>query len=252
MVTYLPEEQILFSCDFFGSHLATTDIYAGRSPYVYEAAKRYYAEIMMPFKKKIQDNVDKVATNDISLIAPSHGPIYDEPGFIIDAYRDWVSDRVDNLAVVAYVSMHGSTAAMVDHMVSGLAERGVAVNEFDLAVTDIGKLAISLVDAATLVLGAPTVHFGPHPLALYAAHLVGALKPKLRYAAVIGSFGWATKAADEIEDILSKLKVELVGKHLCKGFPADEDFEALDDIAAAISTKHALLGEDSTPGEAEG
>jgi flavorubredoxin len=51
MVTYIPESGVLFSCDFFGSHLATTDLYATDEERVYEAAKRYYAEIMMPFRR---------------------------------------------------------------------------------------------------------------------------------------------------------------------------------------------------------
>ena len=60
MVSYLEEERILFSCDFFGSHLATTDLYVSEEWRVYEAAKRYYAEIMMPFRKVIQRNLEKI------------------------------------------------------------------------------------------------------------------------------------------------------------------------------------------------
>ena len=51
MLTYLPEEHILFSCDFFGSHIAGTDLYVEDEAKVFEAAKRYYAEIMMPFRR---------------------------------------------------------------------------------------------------------------------------------------------------------------------------------------------------------
>lgn len=52
---------------------------------VYEAAKRYYAEIMMPFRKAIQKNLEKIKDYSIDYIAPSHGPIYREPSFIINA-----------------------------------------------------------------------------------------------------------------------------------------------------------------------
>ncbi|MBM4467252.1 MAG: MBL fold metallo-hydrolase, partial [Chloroflexi bacterium] len=100
MVTYLPEERILFSCDFFGSHLATTDLYVTDEARVYEAAKRYYAEIMMPFRKIIQKNLEKIGGREIELIAPSHGPIYDRPAFIVDAYRDWVSEEPKNVVVL--------------------------------------------------------------------------------------------------------------------------------------------------------
>lgn len=239
MVTYLPEDKILFTCDFFGSHLATSELYAGDDPYVYEAAKRYYAEIMMPFRKAIQNNLTKIADLEFDLIAPSHGPLHGKPTRILDAYRDWVSDRVSNLVVVPYISMHGSTEAMVDYLVSALAERGVSVQKFNLAVADIGKLAMSLVDAATIVIGTPTVHVGPHPAVFSAVHLANALRPKLKYAAIIGSYGWGTKAVEQITGLIPNLKVQVLGTVLCKGLPRAEDFTALDSLADAIKEKHS-------------
>lgn len=238
MVTYLQEERILFSCDFFGSHLATTDLYATDEARVYEAAKRYYAEIMMPFHRIIQKNLDKVCSRDISLIAPSHGPIYDRPAFIVDAYRDWVSGEPRNDVVLPYISMHGSTGRMVEYLVGALAERGVTVYQFDLAVTDIGKLAIALVDAATIVIGTPTVHVGPHPAVIHAVQLANALRPKVRFASIIGSYGWTSKAVEQIAALIPNLKVEVLSPVLCKGYPRESDLEALDELAAAIAGKH--------------
>lgn len=238
MVTYLQEERILFSCDFFGSHLATTDLYVTDEARVYEAAKRYYAEIMMPFRKVIQKNLDKISSREIAIIAPSHGPIYDRPAFIVNAYRDWVSEKPQNIVVLPYVSMHGSTKKMVEYLVDALTERGITVYQFDLVVTDIGKLAIALVDAATIVIGTPTVHGGPHPLVFYAAHLANALRPKLKFASIIGSYGWSSKAIEQIAGLIPNLKVEILSPVLCKGFPRESDFDALDELAAAIAGKH--------------
>ncbi|MGQ9628276.1 MAG: FprA family A-type flavoprotein [Anaerolineae bacterium] len=238
MVTYLQEDNILFTCDFFGSHLATTDLYVTDEARVYEAAKRYYAEIMMPFRKVIQKNLEKIKEHKIDFIAPSHGPIYDRPAFIIDAYRDWVSDDPKNVVVLPYISMHGSTRKMVEYLVSALAERDVKVYQFDLAATDIGKLAITLVDAATIVIGTPTVHSGPHPNVFYAAYLANALRPKLKFASIIGSYGWSSKAIEQIAGLIPDLKVEILDPVLCKGFPKKADFEALDNLAATIAKKH--------------
>jgi flavorubredoxin len=238
MVTYLQEDQILFTCDFFGSHLATTDLYVTDEARVYEAAKRYYAEIMMPFRKIIQRNLDKIEEHEIELIAPSHGPIYDRPAFIMDAYRDWVSEIPKNVVVLPYISMHGSTEKMVEYLVSALAEKGVTVHQFDLAVTDIGKLAITLVDAATIVIGTPTVHVGPHPNVFYAAYLANALRPKLKFASIIGSYGWSSKAIEQIAGLIPNLKVEILDPVLCRGFPREADFRALDNLAATIAEKH--------------
>ena len=242
MCTWLAEDRILFSCDFFGSHLATTDLYAGDNPAVCEAAKRYYAEIMMPFRAVIQTNVKKIRALQPRLIAPSHGPVFDRPECILSAYEDWISDRVSNLVVIPYISMHGSTEAMVRHLVSALAERGVKVQTFELSVADIGKLAMALVDAATVVIGTPTVHVGPHPSVFSATHLANALRPKLKYAAVIGSYGWGTKAVEQISALIPNLKVEVLGALMCKGRPREDTFAALDALADTIRDKHAGLG----------
>ncbi|MFH1102211.1 MAG: FprA family A-type flavoprotein [Pseudomonadota bacterium] len=239
MVTHLPEDKLLFTCDFFGSHLATSELYAGDDPYVLEAAKRYYAEIMMPFRKAIQNNLKKIQGLEFDLIAPSHGPIYDKPNVILNAYRDWVSDRVSNVVVIPYISMHGSTETMVNYLVNSLTERHIRVHKFDLSVTDLGKLAIALVDAATIVIGTPTVHVGPHPIIFSATHLANALRPKLRHAAIIGSYGWGTKVVEQISGLIPNLKVEILGAVLCKGLPRAESFNALDDLAEKIRERHS-------------
>jgi flavorubredoxin len=241
MATYLKEDGILFSCDFFGSHLATSSLYVDDEGRVYEAAKRYYAEIMMPFRTIIQKNLEKVKSREIKIIAPSHGPIYPKPSFILEAYADWVSDAPKNIAVIPYISMHGSTAKMVHFLVSSLASKGVNVEQFNLAGADIGKLAIALVDAATIVLGSPTVHVGPHPHVVSAVYLANALRPKVKFASVIGSYGWASKAVDQIAGMIPGLKVEILPPVICKGYPRENDFQALEKLADTIVAKHRAL-----------
>jgi flavorubredoxin len=242
MATYLAEEKILFTCDFFGSHLATTDMYARDEGRVYEAAKRYYAEIMMPFRHTIRSNLEKLKGLAIDVIAPSHGPAYDNPAFIMDAYRDWISDQPKNQVVVPYVSMHGSTRMLVERLVGSLAHKGITVFQFDLAAVDLGKLAISLVDAATIVIGTPTVHVGPHPAVLYAVTLANALRPKTLFASVVGSFGWAGKAAEQVAASIPNLKVEVLPPMMCKGMPRRADLEAVDKLGELIFEKHKARG----------
>ena len=198
MLTYLREDKILFSCDFFGSHLATTDLYVTDEGQVYEAAKRYFAEIMMPFRPNIQKNLEKLKGYKIDIIAPSHGPMHNKPEFIMNAYHSWVFDEPKNIVVLPYISMHGSTRKMVKYFVEALAQKGVTVKQFDLTVTDLGKLAMALVDAATIVIGTPTVLAGPHPNVVYAAFLANALRPNLKFASIIGSYGWGGKTVEII------------------------------------------------------
>lgn len=241
MSTYLAEDKILFSCDFFGSHLATSDLYVKNKELVLEGAKRYYAEIMMPFRGVIKTNLEKIKDLDIKIIAPSHGPLYDEPKFIIDAYKQWISDEVENKVVVAYVSMHGSTKLMVEHFVGTLMEKGVGVVQFNLVGGDVGKLAIELVDAATVIIASPTVLAGAHPAAAYAAFLFNALRPKTKYISVIGSFGWGGRMLEQFKGILTNTKAEILEPVIIKGEPVEADYKKLDSLAEEIVSKHKNL-----------
>jgi flavorubredoxin len=242
MSTYLEEDKILFSCDWFGSHVASTDLFVDGVECVMEEAKRYYAEIMMPFRKIVRQNLEKIKDLDLRLIAPSHGPIYRDPASVIKAYRDWTDDKPHNLVVLPWVTMHGSTALMVERLMGSLVERGVNVAPFNMAVADIGKLAMSLVDAATIIAAGPTVHVGPHPALLNAVILANALRPKARFASIVGSYGWAGKMVDVAKAAMSNLKVEFLDPVICKGLPRPADFQALDKLADAVAGKHRELG----------
>lgn len=109
---------------------------------------------------------------------------------------------------------------------------------FDLTVTDIGKLAIALVDAATLIVGTPTVQVGPHPATVYAAYLANLLRPKLQYAAIIGSYGWHTKAVEQIAGMIPNLKVDVLGSVMQKGLPTTETYTELDALAYKVAEAH--------------
>ncbi len=241
MLTWVYERRLLFTCDLFGSHLATSDVFAHGDPQILPAAKRYYAEIMMPFRNFIEKNMGRVTALRPAMIAPSHGPVYEEPSLIVDAYQEWVFGPPKNLVLLPYISMHGSTRILVDHLVDACAGRGVRVEQVNLADADVGKLATLLVDAATIVLGTPTVLGGPHPKVAYAALLANLLKPKARYLSVIGSVGWGGKTVEQLAATVSNLKIELLPTVLCKGLPKPADFEAIDRLAQTIAEKHAAL-----------
>ena len=242
MVTWLEEDGILFSCDLFGSHISSSDLYVTEKGRVYDSAKRYYAEVMMPFSAPVRKNMKKIERLKIRKIAPSHGPVYDEPEFILGAYRDWASEAPKNLCVLPYVSMHGSTRKMVTYLMESLITRGVRAEFFNLADADIGRLSMALVDAATIVFGSPNVLNGMHPKVVYAAYLANALRPKARFASIIGSYGWSVKMDRQLTGLLSGLKVELLEGVITSGHPEKADFESLDNLANIIAEKHAELG----------
>jgi flavorubredoxin len=242
MLTYLQEERILFSCDLFGSHLATTDLYVTDDGQAYEAAKRYYAEIMMPFRTSIEKHLQRLRDYELDIIAPSHGPLHKNSPFILEAYRTWVSGPPRNTVVLPYISMHGSTRKMVEYFVAALVVRGVTVKQFNLEAADLGKLAMALVDAATLVIGTPTVLVGAHPHVASAAFLANALRPGLQFVSIIGSYGWGSKAVEQLTGMIPNLKAEVLDPVFIKGFPGEEDFRALDSLANTIADRHRERG----------
>ncbi len=241
MITYLIEDKILFSCDFFGSHLATSDLYVKDETRVYASAKRYYAEIMMPFRIPIRKNVEIVKQLDINFIAPSHGPIYNNPKFIIESYSDWISDNVKNEVVLPYVSMHGSTQKIVDYLIDEFINLNIPVKPFNITKTDIGELAISLVDAATIVIATPTVLTAAHPAATYVTFLANVLRPKTKFVSIITSYGWGTKVVEQLSSMIPNLKVELIPPVLIKGYPKEQDFVALKNLTSLILQKHRQI-----------
>lgn len=241
MVSYLREDRILFTCDLFGSHLATSELYCREEWKVCEAAKRYYAEVMMPFRANIKKHLDRLTHYPTDIIAPSHGPLYNHIDCIVKSHTQWVSDTVSNEVIIPYVSMHGSTQLMVDYLTDALAERGVKVERFDLTVTDLGKLAISLVDTATMVIGSPTVLTGAHPIVISAAFLANALRPKLKFVSMVGSFGWGGKMIEDIQKTIPNLKAQVLEPVLVKGKPDAQAFSALDRLAQDIAAKHREL-----------
>jgi flavorubredoxin len=242
MVTYLKEDKILFTCDFFGSHFAPPTLYVEDEGVAYEAAKRYFAEIMMPFRTSIRKNIEKISTLPIDLIAPSHGFVYDKPAFILNAYNDWSSDSVKNEVLVPYNSMHGSVRTMVDYFVDALIKRGITAKQFNMAGTDLGKLAIALVDAATIVLGCSQVLAGAHPNIAVTAFVANALRPKTKFVSIIGSTLWGGKMVEQLTGMVANLKAEIIEPVVIRGLPKEEDFRALDGLADRILAKHKEIG----------
>ena len=236
MFTYLVENKVLFPCDFLGFHCAY-GFYDDEVEEFTPFAQRYFGEIMMPFSKMGQKALGKLNDLDIQIIAPSHGPIHRNPERILDAYRRWTMGETKAKAIVVYVTMWNSTEAMIKTMVDSLMAEGVEVGLHNLVYADLGDVARDLVDSRAIVLGTPTVLGGMHPLAIYAAHLVKALRPPLKYGAVLSSYGWGGGAVKQAAEILEPTKVEVVGALEVHGPPAAEDYQQIADLGKKLSAK---------------
>jgi len=241
MFTYLKKDKILFSCDLFGSHLATSQLFASNSDKILLEAKRYYAEIMMPYASRIKKHLDTLSQFQIDLIAPSHGPVYDNPKMIIELYSEWISDQVKNEVIVLYVTMHGSTEKIAETLASALIRRNIPVKLLNLEVTDIGEVALSVVDAATVIFASPAVLMGPHPYIVSAAYVLNMLKPKAKYIGIIGSYGWGNKLVNQMTEFLRDLNVEFLDPLLINGYPKAEDLREIENFTEEILNRHQIL-----------
>ncbi|MFA7256856.1 MAG: FprA family A-type flavoprotein [Kiritimatiellales bacterium] len=241
-VTYIPEDKILFPCDFLGSHYSFDTLFAGDNPVVYKGAREYYVQIMMLYSKMTAKYLDRIKEFDIELICPSHGPVYDQPQIILDLYEKWMRGAPENLALIAYVSAHGSTGIMAKHLAAALKKRGVKVELKNLVGLPLNELAGVLTDAATIVLGSSVIMAALHPLAVYVAFLLDRLKPKAKFAAVIGSYGWSPNPLKKAAELLPSWKVDVVGAVIAKGHPDAAALAELDALADTITAKHREAG----------
>ncbi|MBN2399264.1 MAG: FprA family A-type flavoprotein [Candidatus Aminicenantes bacterium] len=242
MLTYMREEKLLFSCDFLGAHVAQSEPLLWDENHVYQAAKRYFAEIMMPFRVNIRKHLQRLRALAPDMIAPSHGVVYPRPDFILKAYEEWTADTVHNMVLIPFVSMHGSTREMVEYLTGALMQKNIPVFPCNVIRADIGELAKELVDAATVVIASPTVLGGPHPAILYVTYLANALRPKFKFASIIGSFGWGGRMLEILKAQLGNIKAEILEPVMVKGCPQPADFQALQRLADAIEQKHRDAG----------
>ena len=242
MFTYIKEDNLLFTCDFLGAHYTFDDIFAVPSKELEKSAKKYYAEIMMPFRVMCKKYLGMIKEMKVDIILPSHGPVHKNPEYILDLYTDWTSDIGKNLVLLPYVSMYGSTEEMIDYLSSELNKKGIETLKHDIITDNLGDLAMAMIDGTTIVLGTSMVLAGPHPASVNVAYIASLLKPKAKFASFVGSYGWGGKLFDILADILGKLRLEVIEPVQVKGKLSKEDFDKLDSMVNSIVEKHKNLG----------
>ncbi len=234
-MAYLREDGILFS--------SSTEVFSTDSNDQRMAARQYYAEIMMPFRKQVAKHVAWVREKNPRHIAPAHGPVWYDTTKILKLYESWTSDDVKKKVVIGYVSMHGSVKIMVEKYALRLAQHGISVITRDIAAhvdsltNEVGHLASDVVDAAAIVIAAPTVVVGPHPSALYLAAVVNLLKPKAQYIQFLGSYGWASQAPQIVARSIDSFKGEMLEPLNIKGMPNADDIAAIEARADELAAK---------------
>lgn len=251
MFTWLPEENILFSCDAFGAHFCAGEgLFNDEVPDFSGEFAFYFDSIMRPFKEKVREAVAKVEDLPIDLICPSHGPLLRrEPRASIAAYKRWAapppaSERPRVLLLT--LSPHGNTRDMAAHVRQGLESRGLGVEERAIVYLDDRELRDLLEQTDALVVATPTVNRDAPPPVWAALSFLSTVTPRGKTAAVLGSYGWSGEAVKLVEDRLVGLKYKLVTPGIHFRFaPTDDDRRACRAFGERVAD--ALLAGRSNP-----
>lgn len=222
MVTYLAEDELLFSQDGFGMHLASSERFDDQIPdwlLEVEAAK-YWANILLPFCGQVTKVLQRVTDAKLKFkyIAPDHGPIWRaNPGKIIGLYAKWAKQEAANKAIIVYDTMWNSTETMAHAVGSGLLAEGVPIKVMPLKSNHRSDVVTELLDAGALVVGTPTLNNNLFPTVADILTYIKGLKPKNLVGAAFGSYGWSGEGVGQVLDQLKAMKLETIDegvKHL--------------------------------------
>lgn len=224
MATYLQEDQILFSMDAFGQHYASSERFDDEADMaeVMQEAKTYYANIVLPFATPVERTIQKLGALPFKIVAPSHGVIWRSHfDRILSAYLEWRVSKPAKKVVIFFSTMWQSTRHMAEAIAAGVNEYNVELKFFDLHVTSDTQIITDLMDCAAFAVGTPTLNQGCFPRMAAALTYVRGLKPAGKTAVAFGSYGWASKGAEEAAAYLEAMKTTQISPPITCRFAPD-------------------------------
>ncbi len=237
MVVYLPEDKILFSNDAFGQHLASAERFDDEYPLdiTMLEARKYYANIVLPYSRQVQKALVGISGLEIDVIANSHGIIWrSHVQDIIRNYTGWASNETRKKALIVYDTMWHSTEAMALAIQDSFEQKGYVTSFLSLQHHHISDIMTELIDAEYICLGSPTLNGRMLPtMSAFLTYLSG-LAPKNRKALIFGSYGWGPKQIEDMASIMTESGFEVVGTEKIKYVPSPSDLQVLKDRIMAI------------------
>ncbi len=228
MLTYMPEEKILFSNDAFGQHLASSQRFDDEYSLevIMEEARKYYANIVLPYGSQVQRALKQAAALDIELIAPSHGIIWRKHiSEIFTEYTKWASNETEKKAVICYDTMWGSTKKMAYALSAVMEEKGYATSLYNVSLTHISDIMTDLITAEYVCVGSPTLNNNMMPtVAAFLTYMKG-LAPKNRKAVAFGSYGWGGQSIGQVADTLKEAGFDVKSTERIQYIPSKEDLD---------------------------
>ncbi len=228
MITYMPDDKLLFSQDAFGMHLATSERFADeidQSVVEYEGEK-YFANILMPLSSLVLRTIGKISDMgvEIDIIAPDHGPIWrKDVNKIIDLYTKWATQKPTNKAVVVYDTMWKSTEKMAKVIAEGLIDGGVRTKIMSLKTNHRSDIVTEILGAGAILVGSPTINSNMFPSIADLLYYLKGLRPQNKIGGVFGSYGWSGEAVAHIKEMLNAMKIELIGDGLRFKYMPDDN-----------------------------
>lgn len=225
MVSYCPEDQILFSNDAFGQHITTSARFDDEVDLnvVMAEAKTYFANIVMLYGKPITRALEALSGIPIKIVAPAHGVIWrSHIETILGAYGDWVCCRPSPKVLVIYETMWDSTAQMADEIVEGATRSGVEVKLFDVTRTGRTDLVTEVLDAGAIAFGSPTLNMTMMPEIAGLMTYIGGLAPQHKAGFAFGSYGWAPAGQQHLSSRLEEMDFEILREPLSAQWRPDD------------------------------
>ena len=241
MMSYCPQEKILFSNDGFGQHYCTNTIWAKEANFgiVCDEAKNYYANILFPYGAQAQKalNTANELNLEIEMIAPSHGCIWDgekEVNWILEHYAKWASGENDGSAVVVYDTMWGATAKLAETITAVFQDAGVPVVKRCLTDAHTSEVMTDILEAKYVAIGTPTLNNELFPrVAAFVTYMKG-LAPKGKKGFAFASYGWKPGVVSKIQTVMEELGWQTIAPFDEKYTPKDEVLEKLKEHTKTI------------------
>lgn len=242
MVTYLLEEQILFSADAFGS-FGTLDggIFDDEMDFDYfkDEMRRYYSNIVGKYGSPVRKALEKLATLDIKMIAATHGPVLrTHIAEVLDMYNRWSNYMGEEGVVIAYASMYGHTEEMAEVIAREIAEQGVrSIRMYDVSKTHPSYIISDIFKYNSLILGSPTYSNGLHPNLESLVNKLEIIGIPQRNFGFFGNFTWAGAAVKRLQGFAETSGWKVVGvpveeKHALKS----SKYEACRELGRAMAS----------------
>lgn len=243
MFTYFANDQILFTQDGFGMHLATHKIFADQNErYIlrYEAQK-YFANILLPYANLVAKLIKQLPSLklELSIIAPDHGPVWrksDDIQWIIELWHQWSKQQPADKAVIVYDTMWQSTAQMANAIADGVAGENLTVKTMPLSVSHRSDVATELLEAGALLLGSPTINNQIFPTLSDILTYLKGLKRQNLIGQAFGSYGWSGEAIKLIQQELLEAKIKLSAEPIqARYIPTNENLAQCRKLGANIA-----------------